>query len=199
MRGYGQYVNITPMPPLTSLYLATQDPFHAPDLDAVLGVLRSLDVIAGPIDAATFAAGTGFDRHIVFAGCSPHLVMQPPEDGSLRFCHVALHGPFNHPRLLVGPNTARPRCPSCRARYTDWQERLGGWSDGTSDAHCAECGHRCSPHALDWRRQAISGRVLVELRNVFPGEASPSDQLLDGLRDATGAAWRHAWAECLHT
>ena len=199
MQGYDQCANIVPMPPLTSLYLATHDPFHAPDLDTVRGVLRSLDVIAGPIGAASFAAGTGFERHVVFAGCSPHLSMQPPEDGSLRYCHVALHGPFSHPRLVVGPNTASPRCPACRTRYTDWRERLAAWSDGTRDAHCAECGHRCSPHTLDWRRQAISGRVLVELRNVFPGEASPSDQLLDGLRDATGEPWRHAWAAYLNT
>jgi hypothetical protein len=187
------------MPPLTSLYLATRDPFQAPDLNLVRAVLHSLDVIAGPIDSATFTAGTGFDRHVVFAGCAPHLVMQPPEDGSLRFSHVALHGPFASPRLVIGPNTVRPRCPSCRARFADWRERLEDWSAGTSDAHCATCGNSCSPHALDWRGQAISGRVLIELRNVFPGEATPGDQLLDSLRDATGKAWRYGWAACLNT
>ena len=40
--------------------------------------------------------------------------------------------------------------------------------------------------------RAISGRVLIELRNVFPGEASPSDLLCSAWR-----ADRHAVAICL--
>ena len=185
------------MAPLTSLYLASLDPEAAPELDRISGVLRMLEIIGTPIGDGRFAAGPGFERHVVFAGCSPHLVLQPPADGSLQFCHVALHGPFDAPRLIVGPNTTRPRCPVCRARYTDWQDRLGDWRRGRRDAHCTHCGQRVSPHRLDWRGQAISGRVLIELRNVFPGEASPSDRLLGELRSATCEDWRYDWAAYL--
>ena len=39
--------------------------------------------------------------------------------------------------------------------------------------------------------------MLVELRNVFPAEAAPSDLLMQQLREATGSAWRYAWAAYL--
>jgi hypothetical protein len=50
------------------------------------------------------------------------------------------------------------------------------------------------PCELDWRQHALCGRLLIELRNVFPGEAAPSDTLLRELRLATGSDWRFAWA-----
>ena len=122
--------------------------------------------------------------------------MEAPADGSRRFCHVALHGPFETPRLVTGPNTVKPRCPHCRARFDDWRERLDDWRSGKT-ATCTRCGETWPAYALDWREHAIGGRVLVELRNVFPGEATPSDLLLRRLGEATGMPWRYAWAACL--
>jgi len=181
----------------SSLYLAPADPNSAPDTQRVRQALADLDIIAGKLGPASYRAGEGFSRHVIFAGCSPYLVMQPPEDGSLNFCHVALHGPYAGPRLVTGPNTVKPRCPGCRARFNDWREHLQAWQAGIERASCSSCGQQCSPSELDWRNHAISARVLVELRNVFPGEASPSDQLMYGLKTATGEDWRHAWAACL--
>jgi hypothetical protein len=63
---------------------------------------------------------------------------------------------------------------------------------------CAGCDRSWSIHELDWRAHAISGRVLIELRNVFPGEASPSDLLLKCLQEQSGEPWRYAWAAYLN-
>jgi hypothetical protein len=184
------------MSALTSLFLAPADPLACPDPKRVADVLRTLAISGDALGAQLYAAGEGFARHVVFAGCSPHLVMEPPAEGSRRFCHVALHGPFETPRLVTGPNTVKPRCPHCRARFDDWRDRLAAWEAGEA-AHCRACGNRSAPHELDWREHAINGRLLVELRNVFPGEASPSDLLLQQLAAATGIPWRHAWAAYL--
>lgn len=181
----------------TSLYLAPNDALAAPELGAVLGVLEELAVIGAALADATYAAGPGFSRHVVYAGCSPHLVMEPPADGSANFCHVAVHGPFATPRLVNGPNTVAPRCPACRTRVAGWRERLGAWRAADARLVCQGCGATLSPHDLDWRGHALSGRCLIELRNVFPGEASPSDLLLRRLREATGLDWRYAWAGAL--
>jgi hypothetical protein len=189
--------NIHRMSQPTSLYLAPEDPWSAPEIQTVKQVLDALDVTGEQLGPDSFAAGEGFSRHVVYAGCSPFLIMKPPEDGSLRFCHVVLHGPFARPRLVTGPNTVKPRCPACRARFPDWRERLAGWGDASEEARCASCGAACSAHELDWRGHAVSGRILVELRNVFPGEASPSDPLMQRLHEQTGETWRHAWAAYL--
>jgi len=184
------------MPEPSSLYLAPVDAACAPKVDDVVAVLRRLGVIADELGPGLYAAGDGFSRHVVYAGCSPYLVMEPPEKGSLQFCHVALHGPYAEPRLVTGANTVKPRCPACRARFEDWREHLRAWQAGGT-ADCGNCGSRWHPYQLDWRNHAISGRVLVELRNVFPGEASPSDVLLHGLADAAGIDWHYAWAAYL--
>jgi len=186
-----------PMQTPSSLFLAPADPEVAPDMTVVEQVLADLGISAGRLGKRTYLAGNGFGRHVVYAGCSPHLQMRPPDDGSLNFCHVALHGPFDRPRLQTGPNTGKPRCPACRARIADWQSKLADWQSGEHQAWCSNCGHSTSPHALDWRRQAISGRGLVELRNVFPGEAMPSDLLLVRLEERSGIPWRYAWAAAL--
>ncbi|MCG6966849.1 MAG: hypothetical protein LJE59_10075 [Chromatiaceae bacterium] len=185
------------MAPLTSLFLAPVDPRSAPELASIQQVLLDLEVIARPLGPQTYAAGEGFSRQVVYAGCSPYLVMQPPSDGSLQFCHVALHGPFALPRLVTGPNTPKPRCPACRASLADWRTQLQDWLAGGAEVHCGTCQRKWSPHRLDWRGHAVSGRVLVELRNVFPGEATPSDKLINTLSERTGEAWRYAWAGCL--
>lgn len=183
----------------TSLYLAPANPDSAPEIHAVRQVLADLEIIADSLGPGTYRAGDGFSRHVIFAGCSPYLVMQPPEDDSLSFCHVAMHGPYTGPRLVTGPNTVKPRCPACRARFDDWRDRLSAWRAGTERARCSSCNEQWSPSALDWRSHAIGARVLVELRNVYPGEASPSDQLMHGLETATGEDWRYAWAGYLDT
>lgn len=183
------------MPQPTSLYLTPDAPDAAPPPGPVRAVLRELEVIGEPLGDAVFRAGDGFSRHVVYAGCAPYLVMEPTTDGDA-FCHVALHGPFARPRLVTGPNTVKPRCPACRTRFADWREQLAGWLAGAT-ASCPGCSRAWSAHDLDWRGHAASGRVFVELRNVFPGEASPSDLLLERLGVATGIGWRHAWASAL--
>ena len=178
----------------TSLYLAPSEIDAAPDFPGVRRLLSDLDIIADELAPSIFRAGDGFSRHVVYAGCAPYLLMQPPQDGSLNFCHVALHGPFRHARLVTGPNTVKPRCPLCRTRFEDWRSRLADWQHNHVTARCAGCGQAFRPTLLDWRGHAISGRVLIELRNVFPGEASPSDRLLQRLSDETGLDWQYAWA-----
>ncbi|MCB1800709.1 MAG: hypothetical protein KDI82_03375 [Gammaproteobacteria bacterium] len=179
---------------LTSLYLAPNDPFTSPEKAPILDLLARMEITAAALDESTFAAGAGFPHHVVFAGCSPHLVMQPPADGSRQFCHVAVHGPFSTPRLVTGPNTVKPRCPQCRARFDDWRGQLEAWQKGDRQAHCRACHTDWTAVRLDWRRHAIGGRLLIELRNVYPGEASPSDLLLHELEQTGGLPWQYAWA-----
>lgn len=186
------------MPEPTSLFLAPADADAAPDPAPVIAVLAGLGVIAGPlpgdVTGRRFAAGPGFARHVVFAGCSPHLVTDPPPDGGLDFSHVVVHGPWPQPRLFTGPNTVKPRCPACRVRLADWRERLADWLLPDAETVCPGCGAASPVHRLDWRGHAVSGRLLVEITRVFAGEATPDDKLLGTLRHDTGIDWTYGWA-----
>ena len=179
-----------------SLYLFPQDPFAAPAPEPVLACLEALELAGEPLAEApgkrVLAAGPGFAREVAFAGCSPHLRFAPAAEGDRDFCHLALIGPLSRPLLLTGPRTAKPRCPACRARIADWRKRI---EDAESRLDCPDCGASLQAASLDWRQQAAVGRLLIELRNVFPGEATPSDRLLAALAETGGGTWTFAWAE----
>lgn len=192
-----------PFPAVTtgSLLLYPADPGgEPPDAPAVARTLAMLgltgDLLAAP---ATYRAGPAFLRHVTFLGCAPHLVLEPPADGGAAFSHVAIAGPFAAPRLVVGTNTAAPRCPACRARLEGWRAALADWVDAplAARARCPGCGAAQRPADLDWRDSAAVGRLFVEVRNVFPGEAVPGDELLAALHGLGGGAWRYAWVSGL--
>jgi hypothetical protein len=176
-----------------SLYLSPKSATGTPELHAVSACLSELH-LCGPLlieapDKQVFSAGDGFARHVVYAGCSPHLRFEPSGPHDRDFCHLALLGPYPSPVLITGENTVKPRCPRCRARLVEWQGLARA-----RRATCPECGNQSAPWELDWRQHAAAGRFFIELRNVFPGEASPSDRLLASLREHTGMEWEYAWA-----
>ena len=179
-----------------SLYLAPANVAAVPAPEKIQAILERLEVIGPALGKDIFEAGGGFARHVVFAGCSPYLVMTPPEDGSLAFCHVAVHGPFDLPHLVTGLQAPRPRCPHCRHRFTDWRDLLGAEREMRS-LRCPSCHRGVTSCELDWRQHAVCGRVLIELRNVFPGEAVPSDQLMQALCAETAMEWQYGWAQYL--
>lgn len=172
-----------------SLYLFPSKPHDSCDAELAISVLQALRIIAAPLTARVWQAGEDFAQHVVFAGCSPYLRFEPAEPGDTRFCHVALHGPDVKPRIITGQNTVKPRCPSCRTRLPDWQTRIAAEA-----RPCPGCDTLLDAVDLDWRQHAAIGCLMVELRNVFPGEASPSDQLMQALNEASGFEWRYGWA-----
>lgn len=175
-----------------SLFLSPANKADSCSPDTLLTVLHDLQIVGPQMDVESdhvYQAADGFARHVVFAGCSPYLRFQPESADDKQFCHLALHGPFEQPRIYTGENTVKPRCPACRARLSDWQERLN-----KPASPCAKCNEVIAAEAFDWRQHAAVGRVFIELRNVFPGEASPSDQLLGALKQASGFDWHYAWA-----
>jgi hypothetical protein len=177
-----------------SLYLSPAIPHEAPARQTVYAGLSEL-LMCGPLlfeapEKRVFAAGAGFARHVIYAGCSPHLRFEPAEPHDRDYCHLALLGPYATPMVITGENTVKPRCPHCRARRAGWQDPVVHAQRTT----CPECAAKSWPWELDWRQQAAAGRFLIELRNVFPGEASPSDRLLASLRQHTGMDWNYAWA-----
>ncbi len=168
-----------------------------PSLAALAGLLSEAGLIGQPLPGrpGAYRVGDGFLRHVTFLGCSPHLVLDPPEDGGDGFSHVAVLGPYDSPHLIVGDNTVAPRCRNCRAPFPDWRADALAWMSHPASpiATCPACEARQAPAALDWRETAAAGRVFVDVRNVFPGEGVPGDALLAGLAALSGGAWRYAW------
>lgn len=180
-----------------SLYLFPADAFvNPPELSIVLDVLTKTGLTGEALDEYRFLAGDGFFRHVTFAGCSPSLQLEPPEDGSGNFTHISLSGPFPQPRLVITRHHSRPRCPHCGQRLDDWKSKIMDWQENPAEEYlCTRCNQSSTAAMLNWRRYAACGRLLVEIHQVFPGEAVPGDNLMAELEKTTGCEWRYAWAD----
>jgi Zn ribbon nucleic-acid-binding protein len=163
----------------------------------VESALRHCGFLGEPLAPGRYHVGERFFEHVTFAGCSPHLVLDPPSAGDWRFTHLRLHQP-EPPGLRIAPQRSRPRCPQCRAAHPQWKVQLPAWrEDATQGVTCPACGHRCAVAELDWRHYGVAARLLVEVCRVWPGEAMPGDRLLSTLAEETEREWDYAWAESL--
>lgn len=171
-----------------SMYLTTENPDDAfNDLTALSACLNDIGLTGEKI-SDFFLCGSQFAQLITFMGCSPHLVMTPPDDGSENFCHIRLLQ-FDQPKLLTGQQTAPPRCPACRFRISDWENTLK--PDDVNDWDCPKCRQQTPVAHLDWRQSAGAGKILIEIKNIFPGEAVPVDKLLAALKNLSGNNWKY--------
>jgi Zn ribbon nucleic-acid-binding protein len=178
------------------LLLVPQDPFHLPDLRLLADGLAAAGFTGSPLLGRPngFTVGDNFLQLITFAGCSVHLSLLPTDDSP--FCHVLLAGPYPRPHFASGRNTRPPRCRSCRTPVADWRDRISLWqSDAIETIQCASCGIRSAPWALDWKQSAGFGRLLVQVEEVFPGEAAPTPELMRLLASLTGTAWRYFYVQ----
>jgi len=182
-----------------SLYLFPAAAFATPpDTSVVLDVLTRNGLLGKALGTNRFLTGDGFFRHVSFAGCSPSMLLEPPGDGSDNFTHISLSGPFSHPRLVTSKHHSRPRCPHCGQRIKDWKSRIVNWQDNPAEeTQCSRCNQTSTAAMLEWRRYAACSRLLVEIHQVFPGEAVPGDRLMDELDKASRCEWRYAWADRL--
>ena len=175
-----------------SLFLSPQDPnsdFH--DLKAIASYLTETGLIDKRQTDGSYLCGDNFTQVITFMGCSPHLIFEPPEEGTSNYCHIKLHQ-HEDIHLLTGGQTAPPRCPACRYRITDWQQHLQVWkTDSGNSWQCPQCRKDSPAYKLDWRQSGGAGKVFIEVKNIFPGEAVPVDSFMKGLQEISGEPWRY--------
>lgn len=180
------------------LVLTTADPWDAPDPALVRGILSESGFIGVALsDAAdAYAVGPELLSLLSFAGCAVVLPAATTGQGDGPLCHVRILGPAPTPQLMWGRNTRGPRCPVCRARLPDWPDRLPEWQERpAAGQRCPSCGGAAPVLGWDWKQQGGFGRLFVLVEEVFPGEAVPTQRLLDQLTRACDSGWRHFYVQ----
>ena len=170
-----------------SLYLTLEDSASSfNDIESLTLTLSKIGLIDQKYQD-NYLCGEKFAQLIVFMGCSPHLVFEPPADGNTSFCHIKIHH-HDQIQLLTGQQTAPPRCPNCRKRITDWQNLT---QSPNEKWQCADCNTTSTVSQLDWRQSGGAGKIFIEIKNIFPGEAVPVDRLLGELKTLSNENWRY--------
>ena len=174
-----------------SLFLHPVDAETACPRDRLAETLAGAGMLGAPYDGRenAFLVGERFLQLVTFMGCSPHIELDPPGGNSDDFCHVLIHT-YAVPRLMVGSNTRAPRCPVCGKPGAVAAAALAR-RDPALPVPCDHCGTRNPVASLKWRRDAGFGRLFVEVRSVFPGEAVPVEGLFRTLAETTGGPWNY--------
>ena len=162
------------------------------DSAALVAALTTGALIIDDVTHNYYPTGRQFLSLFSFLGCAPNISLSP-EDGN-NFCHVIIT-PY-HPELRCLGHTASaiPRCPHCKKKLPQWQQ-IPGWQHGTTSCLCNQCNSSTFMRNLNWKREAAYGCMAVEIINIHPFEAVPSENLLALLQAATHVEWDYCYAE----
>ncbi len=184
------------MPYRLALHPVDSD-YRPTDVETLIAPLQAIGLIGEPWphDAVPrFLIGEHFLQFVTFMGCAPAIALEPPVDGGTAFCHVSLRILDDGPRLVADRTQFNPRCPRCGKRSPAWREALATWETMPRQAmSCPLCGEPSEARELDFRHGAALASTFIEIHDIHPREALPTEALFNALRTATGVDWTHAY------
>lgn len=181
----------------SSLYLYPENWQYeiAPDTDYI-EVLKKLNIIDTTLDNNRYLLSDGFFQQIIFAGCSPHIKLHPAHDSDLDFCHLSINAPSKQVKLMVSQTHSRPRCSGCGQPVANWKNLQDDWQQNPlTSISCQRCQKNQAALELNWKQYAVIARQSLQFHHIYPGEAVPSDRLLNDLVRATSKKWLFGWAD----
>ena len=165
------------------------------DREALIELLKSEHFLGDPLEVngeQHYRPGEEFMMLITFMGCSPMIATGEMESEGEQYCHIAIEGPLDTPRYMVGDNIKIPRCPKCGHSFDNWQAILDNWQQHPDEpVSCPDCGESSPITKLRWRKCAGFGRFFIKLWGIFESEAVPSPNLMAALKKLTGLEWHH--------
>ncbi|MDQ7016123.1 MAG: hypothetical protein Q9N68_07080 [Gammaproteobacteria bacterium] len=170
--------------------------WQAPN-NVLIETLQQLQLMADPLPNRDdhYRSGERFMEHLTFVGCSPFIALQPEEaKANQTYCAIHLPQQSNHYYSAVDSMSTAPHCPHCRKAHPTWQTALQQWhKNQTQRWSCNICEKTSAPWQWNWRKQAAFGRSVIEILNIHPHEAIPSQALLDALHALNQTPWQYAY------
>lgn len=158
----------------------------------IIAALKKAGLISSEMYENTFLPGAAFMELLSFLGCSPNICLSPA-DGDI-FCHIIIKSSQSDVQCLGHTATAIPRCPQCKYKLADWRQ-TPDWQLGTTPCTCPNCHAITAMQNLHWKQECAYGRMAVDIINIHPFEAVPSENLLTMLQTATKLEWNYCYAE----
>lgn len=166
-----------------SLFLYAE---YSTDLDLskaqLTDYLEKISFISCPTDSVTLPVGRKLMDYITFLGCSPALQRGEIESS------ITIHY-FNQLTGLGGKSITTIRYPGCKHPVHE-PERLIRSYPKEESWKCPVCGIEGKTDQIQWRKSAGFSTVFIEISQIFPKEAIPSDKLLNALTEFTDHHWQ---------
>jgi hypothetical protein len=161
-------------------------------IESFTSALKEIQLIGETIEnsSSTFLTGENFLQLISFIGCSTNVCLTPGHSNGGDFCHITIKGSLDKPTIIWDSNCRPPRCPACKKPMHNWQQHLN-----IKKLKCSECSNESQLEDISWGRQGGFGHIFIKIHNIFPGEARPTQILLNNLSRATETEWNYFYTE----
>lgn len=162
-----------------------------PETGSIIIALKNCGLISGETLREKYLSGKAFIELLSFLGCSPNICLTPQDDDN--YCHIIIKPPQAIIHCLGYTATAVPRCPKCKNKISNWRQ-TENWQRGETACTCHHCNTTTAMQSLIWKQECAYGCMAIEIINIHPFEAVPSENLLRVLHDATGVEWDYSYA-----
>lgn len=138
------------------------------------------------VQGLRYLIGDSFLSLVTFLGCAPAIEIEPIDEQpeSIEFCHIEIGEIKTSVEFIRGSEHLISRCPHCRQRHSNWHA-----IPKTMLYRCDKCKVESPLSQYDWKHTAGSGRFFISLHGIYPQEAIPTTNLLDKLKEISGADW----------
>jgi len=145
----------------------------------------------------SYYVGDNFLQLITFLGCSPHIQIEPEDDNNDSYCRIVLSELNDNIDFRFLARDVIARCPKCRKKLDSWSDWLNQWKESSSAVfvRCEHCDSALSLFDLNWRHNAGFASCFIDIWNIYPQEAIPTEELLSILSEATGEEWDYFFSD----
>jgi len=165
-----------------SLYIYIPEPNEPTFTETELtNYLIQLD-FASLANSGSLQVGSQLMDFITFLGCSPSLSVGEVDSA------IKIHF-FDETTGLGGDSIQSLRYPTCKHLLDNPAHLIKNYPQST-DWLCPSCGLTGKIDTINWRKSAGFSFVFIEVSQIFPKEAVPSDKLLKALQTFSHRDWQ---------
>jgi len=163
------------------LYAENSRDFHLSNAQ-LIGFLDEIDFISIQTGSQQLPVGSKLMDYITFLGCSPALQRGEIESG------INIHH-FNQLTGVGGKSIQTIRYPGCKHPVHEPENLVTSYPE-VEKWKCPMCGNEGKTEQIQWRKSAGFSTIFIEISQIFPKEAVPSDKLLNALHKFTNLHWQ---------
>lgn len=133
-----------------------------------------------------FTPADQFMNLITFLGCSPNIKLE-----SKTFILTQVNTQLT---AYGGDSIENIVCPKCKTKITNPFELISNFSEQKIwKSNC--CHNTIEVQKINWRKSAAFSQAFIQINNIFPKEAIPSDQLLKQLSEFSQSSWNYFYSK----
>lgn len=157
---------------------------HQYNSDSLTLFLKKIDFLTD--QNKQYVPSTSFMSLITFLGCSPNLNHDIETKISINLTHKK--------QALGGDSIVKLSCPNCQQKITDPTTLLKNYQTSPNWLSSC-CKNKIALEEINWRKSAGFSHTFIQISNIFPKEAIPSDDFMLLLFQFSQSHWNYFYSK----